>query len=67
MRNKTSNEKVVSASTDSSVFGELDDESRREALGRMGRFAYAAPSMLLLVDPANAKDEYKVKKPKPKP
>lgn len=46
---------------------EHDDESRREVLGKLGRFAYVAPTMLLLVDPANAKDEYKIKKPKHHP
>jgi len=46
---------------------ELDAESRREMLEQIGRFAYVAPAMLLLTDPANAKDDYKDKPPKDKP
>ena len=44
---------------------EPDAESRREILEQLGRFAYVAPAMMLLVDPANAKDDYKDKPPKP--
>ena len=46
---------------------EIESEPRRELLEKLGRFSYIAPAMLLLTDPANAKDDYKDKPPKDKP
>lgn len=36
--------------------GEPEDAARRELLSRIGRYAYVAPALTLLVDPAHAGD-----------